>query len=279
MSEATQAPELAPGFYPDIAAEVYHKWEAVSCSLILPFRQSAAHAYHDMMHPRPATEFMDVGTATHCIALEPEEFAKRVIEAPFQERTVGKKKKAWEAQAEEHPGKIQLRPAQMRAVMGMRQALFRHPFARELLQAPGKNECCMVWRGEETGLLCKSRSDKLAQLPSYSAIVDLKKCQSAAKYAFQRHAADFQYHVRAAWYLDGADVLQPATRRHFLVAVEEKAPHCVAVFEYDDMALYSGRIDYRRYMTLYKKCIESNEWPGYHEDEQLLTVPAYMQRT
>jgi exodeoxyribonuclease VIII len=114
------------------------------------------------------TKALDMGTALHCILLEPAEFDKRFIVAPeFNRRTTaGKEDEAAFLRDVAGMGMTVMTNEQGRKLNIMRDSAMAHPAARWMLESDGYSEASMYWNDPETGELCRIRPDRyLSQLP------------------------------------------------------------------------------------------------------------------
>ncbi|RKT35311.1 SAP domain-containing protein [Roseovarius halotolerans] len=218
----------------------YHGGPGKSKSTLDLVRRSLAHFKHaqDSTDEREETAAMLLGSATHCAALEPDEFEKEYalpfdasewpdalattdeIKARLKDHGLkisGRKDELIERlreadpgvqilddlkamHAEEADGKTILTPAQWRDVVGMRDAVREHPRIRKLLTNPrGKAELSAYWIDEETGLLCRCRPDWWVG----DVVFDLKTTDDAREHSFERSIEKFRYYVQAPFYLDG----------------------------------------------------------------------------
>lgn len=102
---------------------------------------------------------LDMGTALHCLLLEPEEFDKRFIVAPqFNLRTnQGKADQEAFLKDVENMGMTVMDAEQGRKLKLMRDSAMAHPAARWLLEAEGFCEASHYWTDPETGELCRIR--------------------------------------------------------------------------------------------------------------------------
>jgi exodeoxyribonuclease VIII len=164
---------------------------------------------------------------------------------------------------------------------GMREAVMAHPAARFFL-TKAKN-----------------------------VVVDLKTTDDASLEGFSKSIANWGYDVQHPYYLDGlrlaleqSDSLPPAEGRaelsaywhdpvtgvlcrcrpdywqgspdHFIfIAVEKKAPYAVGVYVLDADSVTSGRAQYRANLDKYAHCVANDNWPGYGDKVQTISVPAW----
>ena len=146
----------------------------------------------------------------------------------------------WAQFQAENADRIVLTADEMDECRDLSRAVGAHPVAAELLKSPGHREVSLVWKDALSGLLCKARPDAFVKWDGYSTIVDLKTTRDASPRGFAREVAIHGYHLQAAWYLAGADVLSPVARRFVFVAVEKTPPYCVGLYELDSAALDAG---------------------------------------
>lgn len=266
---------MKPGIYRDLSYDEYAKIPAVRSSDLKGFARSAAHARYEMLHPSE-TPALVLGQALHVAILEPAKFDETYVSAPECDRRTKDGKATWEAFQSQSVGKIILRADEMRQCIDLARAAQDHPLARGMLDSPGANEVTLVWQDEGTGLLCKSRLDRLCNYDSYSTIVDVKTTRDASQRAFAADAARFGYHVQAAWYLRGADALAPVARRFVFLAIEKEPPHCVACYELDEAFLSAGQAECDRALRAYANAQETGVWPGYPLRLGTLFAPTWL---
>lgn len=284
QDEATVPSE---GIHTGVPFEEYLRWDAANASLLKLFKRSAAHARQQILVPGDETTSQTMGHATHAAVLEPSVFSEGYTTSlrgrpgeMNQDGTLPKKTAGQKAEWQEFnirmAGKVTLSFRDYDYCLAMRDSAWAHPSARPILQARGYSEVSIVWRDKITGLLCKARIDKLGALPGNVTVIgDLKTTKNAAPKPFERDACNYEYHVSAAFYREGLNVLQERDRLFRIIAVENYPPHAVAVYEYTEEALEQGRLDFRRYLHMYRTALETGKWPGYHPAVQALTLPKW----
>lgn len=263
------------GIHHDIPMAAYAQWEAVNQSLLTKFARTPAHAREYLLHPPEPSAAQEFGSAVHTAVLEPQRFKAQYVRAPVGDKRTKAVRIAWEDLEAERPDVIILRGEEYAQCEAMRDSAWGNSTVAEFLKAEGASEVCAVWKDAETGLVCKSRMDRLGQFAGWTVITDLKTTRDASAWAFAKDVATYQYHLQAAWYLDGLDVLSPLDRRFIIIAIEKDPPYCCAVYELDQPSLSEGRLRCREYLNAYLKASKSNEWPGYGEGVNDLTLPAY----
>tara|TARA_R110000824_G_scaffold7386_5_gene33174 strand:+ start:558 stop:1403 length:846 start_codon:yes stop_codon:yes gene_type:complete len=256
----------------------YRAIPAVNQSLLKNFKHSAAMVRHRIDGGTISTPALEFGTAFHAAILEPEVFAKEYAIAPVAD----KRTKVYKEFAKENEGRKVLSLGESENLGMMRRRIMEHPEAVRLLAGEGENEATIVWNDFKTGITCKARADRLAQVDNGLVVVDLKTTTSVATRDFSNDAAKYGYHLQAAWYLRGLAAISPdssihAPRRFIIIAVEKSAPHCVAVYELDQNAITAGDLTVSRYLLEWERCTERDEWPApAGEGVETLALPAWV---
>lgn len=142
-------------------------------------------------------------------------------------------------------------------------------------------------------------------------IVDLKTTEDASPEGFAKSMANYRYDVQHAYYMDGTRLaleqgkctppqkgtaelsvywIDPVTgvlcrcrpdfwngypKRFAFIAVEKKPPHAVAVYVLDSDGVDIGRAQYQHDLRIYAECLRTNEWPGYGDKIQTISLPAW----
>lgn len=252
-----------PGIYHGLSNEVYHQGPGVSKSGLDLIAESPASYVWQRAAPvdEDKLKALDMGTAIHCLLLEPDEFKDRFVVAPeFNRRTKeGKEKEAEFLSDCEGLGKTIMTAEDGRKLMLMRDSVMAHPDARWLLEADGHAEASIYWSDSETGELCKIRPDRI--INGRPVVVDVKKVDDMSR--FERHIIEFRYHVQDAMYSEGY-------REHygedpvFLFLAVSSSVNCgrypVRVRPLDDDLKQMGRDLYRCDLKEYHRCREENDW-------------------
>lgn len=185
-------------------------------------------------------------------------------------------------------GRVVLSDEQFEQLRGMRDSVMAHPAARALLTgAPGKAELSVYWKDPATGMLMRCRPDFWRM--GDGIIVDLKSTEDASPEGFAKSIVNWRYHVQSPFYMDGinhmltqcpydsgsgVDPIVPV-RAFAFVAVEKKAPYAVGVYVLDEDSLKLGRIEYVQDMLTLADCEASEQWPGYGDKIQNISVPQW----
>lgn len=222
-------------------------------------------------HPSDPTTSMINGTALHMAVLEPKRFERTVFVDPgFDRRTKSGKADAEQWASNLPSDALILQAPQTELVRGMRSAIGQHPYAARLLEDI-QPELSILWNSG--GVPCKARLDALGI--GHNVLIDIKTSSDASWDSFARSAANFGYHIQAAHYIDGAEAAGYGRRPMLFVVVENTPPHQVAVYVLDDEAIRAGAAKMDRARELYRACSAKNQWDGYPEEIQILSLPEW----
>jgi len=294
MNAALQQPQrisdYAPGIYPDIPAEVYHQRElgvVNNGALKILANRTPAHyrAWVDAEDKEaPALAF---GRAIHCALLEPDEFERTYIQArehpyrrPSQRQRDAKNPSAetlaaidyWDAWQAECGDKIEITHEEGIQLRAMQAALQRHSRANALLRG-GMKEATAIWNEPDHGLLCKARMDVYDA--DRGLVIDLKTAECAAEFDAQRSFARYGYHIQHAHYACAMQALGRGVRAFVFVVIEKEPPHAIAVYSLDAEAEARGMELRNRAISTLNCCLEADQWPGYPEAIQRLSLPGW----
>lgn len=275
-TEAAAVPTVAPGLHKGMSYDDYARIDAVRHTILRHFNRTAAHAREAIVNPKPQTEAQALGHATHVAVLEPERFAVEFAPQPY----LGDRKSS-KVRAEEdlyraaHPDVTFMPPEEHALCLKLRDAVWAHPTASELLRGKGFNEVSAVWTDPETGLLCKGRIDRLTTLGEASVIVDLKTTKNASRYSFGKDIHSFHYHQQAGLYLAGLEEVAPYPRKFMFIAIEKEPPYCPAVYELEEDAIELGRDEYHKHLRMYAECVATGVWPGYSPGADYVSLPPW----
>lgn len=253
----------------------YEATEGVNYSILKLYAKSPLHARHGMLHPPEPTKAMRLGAALHAAILEPRKFMDEYVVPPKVDRRTKEGKLAWAAFLEANSGKDFLDPEPHENCLRMATAAHDHPIVSQLLAAKGLNECSVYWRDFEHDAPCKCRVDRLTSWADRSVILDLKTTTDARPGPFAQQIARLNYHVQAAWYINGLATVSPHPRRWIWVAIESEPPHAVALYEPNEQMLMQGEAECRQYLKTHLDCQAKGEWPGYPIEPQSLNLPTW----
>ena len=212
----------------------YYEIEAVSASLLKAVvKQSPAHAEHRMTSFEP-TANMKLGTAFHAAILEGEEYDDLIAVSPHVDRRTKAGKEEYAKFLEGVGGRTVITHDQSLLVDAMQENCLAHPQVTALL-----NRCYAYefqTEFEFDGLECKALIDACDDT---GTVVDIKTTQDASPEAFMKQSANLLYHMQMAWYANALGV-HPSEANAYIIAVENSAPHAVAVYKLSTEAMVTG---------------------------------------
>lgn len=259
----------------------YHELPSVSSSQLKTILRSPAHyreAYLSGKEKKAPTADMLLGSLTHTLFLEPEQFAEEYVESvKFDMRTTAGKTAA-ATFAELAAGRTSVTAEQIQQAQNMANALC-DSIAYNAMTG-GYAESSIFFQDADTGLQCRIRPDyHVAPGDAWpdGLIIDVKSTDDARAEAFARTCVKFGYDLSAAMYSDGF-MQEYGTQNppvFLLLVVERDTPHGVACYEISDEMLAKGREKYRKAMNALAACQESGEWPCYPDEIKKLDLPKW----
>lgn len=268
----------------------YHKGPGISISGLKELAVSPLHFWSKYLDPdrepqRP-TEALILGTAIHCLILEPAAFRERFAVYDLNRRSKIGREFLDEVEAE---GRTPLTPEQMHIVQCSANSLMSHPVMRHLLNMGGIVEESLYWRetvvvdgrtGEVVEVVCKMRPDfRIDPCDAFpnGLMLDVKSAADASLHGFSRSSYDLLYHMQAAWYPDGYQRLfGTASPPPFLfAAVEKEKPFARRIYSASEKQILLGRRKNNQLLNLYARCVHTNKWPGYPESIDPLPLPPW----
>jgi len=226
---------------------------------------SPAHFQAGSTYNRKQSPALQIGSAVHCAVLEPEEFGNRYALADYDRRT--KEGKAAHVEMLDR-GIEGLNSDMYMQVIGMQKSVLNHPVAKELLQGGDAEVSCFQ---TVDGIHVKARADYLRK---DGIIVDLKTTEDASPLEFAKSVLRYKYYRQAAWYTELFN-REMDVNDFIFVVVEKSPPYAVAIYTLDSEAIEKGQQDCDRLFALYKHCLENDEWPGYSQEIQTLSLPKW----
>lgn len=262
----------APGIYDGIDEVRYHADDDLAPKLGRSLSASGAKTLlysperfaWEREHGRPAKDAYDMGSLVHAVVLRSHDSRIRVV-AAGDWRT----KAAQQAKADAHAaGLIPVLAKDVRLAIHIARVVRAHPLAGAVLR-DGRPEVSIYWRDEATGITCRGRIDYVHP----KALVDLKTVASyglAEPERFGRQAANLNYPLAAAHYVDGWHALTGDLLPFVTVTVELDPPHFITVSQYHPDDLNAGR----KRMAAAKAEFAERESSGvWAEPPEIVTLP------
>jgi hypothetical protein len=287
-----------PGVY-QVPPDVYHSWPYASSSTLRKLiKGTPAHVRWAMDNPPAATTAMDLGSCIHAAVLEPDRVHEVFLVADrccAITKSTGERCRndgtvyigeQWYCGVKGHApsgessagGKIILDVANAEKVRGAAQALTSRPMVAAMLAARKATEMSIVWKDDETGVLCKARCDGLVELGGQMLLLDVKTTSDANPTEFQWSIHNFGYHQQMAWYIAGLAKIGIQVESAIILAMETKGPYLSAQYRIREEALEIGHREMERALGDYATCIRDGVWPGYPDEVVDLTLPDSVMR-
>lgn len=260
-----------PGIY-DMPSDEYHAdptpEPSLSAGMINQLLVAPAKCYEasrrlNQNYEEPdGQEKFTIGTVSHVIFLEPHQFEERVIVVEYDDwrKEVAKLTRARAREI----GKTAILAKHMDQVRAAREKFLANPFVAQAFDG-GAVEQSLFWRHPIFGFWCRARPDFIKQ-PVVTHMNDYKATDNANPEQFGRHAYGLGYHRRAAWYLEGAQVLFGERPAHYWFCNQEtKPPYLTSVVELDWAALEAGQAENDHAAGIFAHCLHTGDWYGYRE--------------
>lgn len=257
--------------------EAYHAMkDAISASTMKLLKISPAHFKEG--EEVEETEAMIFGSAYHCYILEPERFTKeyyvfddsmmyeKLITDGFKSPRSTKEYKEWQESEMRVIGERKvITKAQFQTIEKTKAKLMQHMMTKSLLTNgdPEVGLFGQIVTMDDKPVNVKLKADYIKT--KKRIVVDLKTCADASISGFTRAAADRDYQIQAAFYLDMIQQFyEDETPWTFVfIAQEKKAPYAFNLFEAGSKFIGQGRYEYELLISLYAHCLETGRWPGY----------------
>lgn len=240
----------------------------MSQSKLKDFAVSPAYYKMRLVEPMEQTEAMALGSAVHAALLEPDVFKSKYVVSPGFDRRTTKGRADYTLFCAESMGKLILNKDEYDHVLAMRESVFDHPKAKDVLSFKMEAEKEIFFEIE--GVACKAKLDAI--VPEINTVIDFKTARSASAEQFRRDAINMGYDLQAYWYYEAykAEFGKYPDYYAFIV-VSKEAPYPVGFFEVDKEFLDRGRYYAIKYLRKYKECVASNVWPK-NESEDVIAI-------
>lgn len=279
MDEVNMSEEIKKGFYRESLFQ-YINGPGINRSSLHEILRSAGHMKYLRENPAD-TESLRVGDGEHADVLEPERFEKEYIILPEDckpgtkenpNKGMGARKAAFEAAAEAK-GQTILQPKDYDNIREMAAVIHADQNSMDLL-CDGEAEISGYFIDPDYDILVKIRLDYINK--KQGIIIDLKTCADARLFAFRKSAFDHGYDLQAYMGLYGVTQITGEAHSEFkFICVENKGYHGLMIWEADQEMLETGYRKYQESMTLYKECLEKDQWDGYDSTPKPLGSPSH----
>lgn len=212
----------------------------------------------DGKYQSEATASQILGSAVHTLVLERSDFINEfAIEPNIDKRTKDGKAEFNEFFAK-NSHKIIIKADEFEKANLIANSVIEMKATAKFLK-DGKAE--QSYFGEIDGVKVKCRPDFYNE--KLGLIVDLKTTSDGSPNGFMKSIANFNYHIQTAFYSDIMRSLGKKVNKFLFIAVETKEPYLVGFYELDEAAIEKGREKYKELLSLWKWCIENNNYFQY----------------
>jgi hypothetical protein len=267
---------LDVGLHYDVPESVYHADPCATPSLSSSIakvinEKSARHAFHE--HPRMGgnrrngTKAMDKGTIIHELML-----GKGAGFVEVDAKTWASKNARERGEEIRAEGKTPVLAWQLAEYRMAADALLQMLRDRGI-EFNGDSEVTVVWKTR--GVLCRCRID---HIDADGMVLDLKTIESASPEKLARHIIAYGYDIQRAAYINAMNTLYPSmagrVTMKFLFC-ETTPPYDVVVCSFAGTMRDLGQMKWDHAVDVWKKCLESGEWPGYSTEDVRVEAPAW----
>lgn len=226
----TQNIQIRQGLF-DEDINVYHGTKAISSTLFRTYLKSAWRFNYEWEHwerlrnqQADKSETFKIGSAFHCMILEPDQYENRFVVAPTFDRRTKVGKEGLEQFQSMHAGKEILSSGDTDMLMQMKKSFERSPLALSILENTQREKSARVKLSN--GLYVQCRPDAI----KHSHIIDIKTCADATKFRYDIRGHG--YYIQAAyywWLLSQIKRDEFSEADFYFVAVEKNPPYEVSI--------------------------------------------------
>ena len=243
----------------------YDQIKAVNFSSLKYMEKGPLHYLYNKQHPKKPTEAMALGTAVHCMVLEPEQFGERYAIIDLNRNSNAYKE---QARLEAEAGRIILKTPELERIKLITASVRGHGHAMALLKGT-ERELTLQW--EYDGVQRKGRVD--AYKPG--VLIDLKTCADPQPWAFSAQSFKMFYHAQMAFYAEGIKVLYGEYPEVYMIAVQNKEPYETVLYHIPLEVLQRGEMKINDWIEQLLDCIEADSYHGNYGGVQELALPGW----
>lgn len=159
---------------------------------------------------------------------------------------------------------------------GIKENFDKHEVIQKLYSHDkGDSEVTMFWIDENTNILCKCRPDRINW--EWPCVLDIKSTMDADLDAFQGQITELDYHVSAAFYLEGTQKVTGKTMEDFIYTpVEKVAPFEVTYYIADPASIDTGSMLFKAGLEIFKRYFQNPEkYAGLSKEAKLAGIRPY----
>jgi exodeoxyribonuclease VIII len=219
-----------------------------------------------------SSDAMVLGKLVHCLALEPNEVAKRFYIADKFDRRTKEGKANHEKQVEESKGKTLITLEGYESAAAMANAVLTHNEFAKLSPIPCETEKAIefTWNG----VPCKSKLDRV--YARGRLVIDIKTTSDPSPAEFAKSVAKFGYHRQQAFYSEAVQQCYGVEPRFLFFAVGTDFPFLCGCYELKPDAVRDGRREIECLLAEYTYRTDANDWTSsFRKDVNPLSLPKW----
>lgn len=249
------------GIHYNVPFREYLAWDAMSQSILREILNSPLDFLWRLKNPPEITREMILGNA-----LDNYVYDRRFFNNNYWiTKKVSTRDRKYKELVRKYGKEFVIFMSELHACEVLVKRIRQHKLASKLFTDESRVQMCLVWRDEETGLLCKGRPDMFT--PGLKAFFDLK---SASRNTHPRkwgpHLLSCGYHFQAAWYLWLGRSLGLELDGFNHLVYETVPPHKLTNYPLTKEMLELGEDERVEALRRYKKCVDEKCFHGYEED-------------
>lgn len=265
------------GIYNNIDIDEYHASEGISSTGVSLILDCPARYYYEFQQKQKALSLpetqkqydkYELGRAIHMLVLEPAKFDANFYCMTEKVNLATKAGKEAYAEAQRiADGRKILRTGEWEDIKAMANSICKNKLWSKLGER--QIEASVFWEDGTYKTKLRARPDVF----NSDLIIDVKTTDSIKQ--FSKSIYNYGYHRQAAMQIDGLITIDGSIRQFAFFVVEKKAPYLTACFVLDKESIEQGRREYHRAAEIYSECLESNTWPGYGDQFQMISIPIW----
>jgi hypothetical protein len=238
--------------------------------------EAPAKFKHDVLDcsPTPPTDAMIFGSAVHCAVLNPQDRDELVV---VVDSDTWRGKDVQEARKDAIAAdRAPVLAKDWAKAERMAEVVRAHPIAGQILGDPDAvAERSLFW--EADGITKRARVDFMGGRNKDRYVWgDYKTTPDASPLNFPKSVVNYGYHTQQAHYGEGIAALTGERDAAFIIIAQEKTePYLVTVFQLWSDLVVMGEQRMQRAVQVYKRCMETGEWPGYSDTVEKAVAPTW----
>lgn len=251
----------------------------LSYSSLKQFRSSPRHYMEYLESKFKPTPAMFLGSVVDVMVLTAELFddTYTVIKAGWKATasSTDKSKERWkETQAEAKENKkIILFDDVHNTAKRMKESLWAHPQAKEMLENKIRAQIRLTWNDTDTKLPLIGYTDFETMFLGLDTIVELKTAADADPLNWGRTVINFGYDLQGAMYLDGYHKMKYRFPEYYWLVVENKPPFAVSVNRFQKKDIEIAKEEMGNTIKAFKYCMDNNQFNRGYEFRLFDSLP------